>query len=386
MSWKEVTLMSQRLEFVCLAVKEGANISELCRRFNISRKTGYKFLNRFRDKGIKGLYDQTRKPRKSPNRTTKANEKMILDIRDKYPTWGGRKLKRRLEDLGFSNLPSPSTITAILQRHQRISMPESHKRRAFRRFCRPRPNDLWQMDFKGYFQALDGSCHPLTILDDHSRFSLCLAACNNQKKETVKHELEKVFRKYGLPLAILVDNGSPWGDRADSVHTKLTVWLMRLGIHVIHSRPYHPQTLGKDERFHRTLKADILDDCSFKTISECQGAFDQWRQVYNTERPHESLDMNVPASQYRMSHKRYPETLPVVEYDKTDFIRKVQNKGLISYKNQNYRVGGAFIGQKVAIRQSQHKNIFDIYFLNHKIKELHMKHKKETVTHVPEHV
>lgn len=386
MSWKEVTLMSQRIEFVCLALNEGSNISELCRRFNISRKTGYKFLNRFRDKGIKGLYDSSRKPKKCPGKTTKVVERMILELRDKHPTWGGRKLKRRLEDLGFSNLPSPSTITAILQRHQRISMPESQKHRAFRRFCRPRPNDLWQMDFKGYFQALDGSCHPLTILDDHSRFSLCLAACYNQKTETVKQELEKVFRKYGLPLAILVDNGSPWGDHADSVHTKLTVWLMRLGVHVIHSRPYHPQTLGKDERFHRTLKADILGDCSYKTVSECQGVFDQWRQVYNTERPHESLGMNVPASQYRMSHKHYPEIIPMVEYDKTDSIRKVFDKGRISYKNQYYRVGRAFIGQKVAIRRTQHKNIFDIYFLNHKIKEIHMKQNKETVTHVPEHV
>jgi transposase InsO family protein len=372
MSWKEVTIMSQRVEFINLAFQDGANISELCRRFKISRKTGYKFLNRYKTEGFKGLYDRSKKPRNSPYRTDKETENLILRIREKHPTWGGRKLKRRLEDLGYDHIPSPSTITTILQRHDKISMQESRKRQAFRRFCAKRPNDLWQMDFKGQFQARDGTCYPLTILDDHSRFSPCIAACSDQKKETVKEQLEKVFMAYGLPLAMLVDNGSPWGDHAESIHTKLTVWLMRLGIRVIHSRPYHPQTLGKEERFHRTLKEDVITDCSYRTIGECQDLFDRWRRIYNRERPHQALKMQVPALSYKMSHRRFPDRLPEIEYHENDIVRKVHDKGEISLRNKAYKVGRAFIGQNVAIRPTNKFNVFDVYFINHKIKQITM--------------
>jgi transposase InsO family protein len=372
MSWKEVTIMSQRVEFINLALQDDSNISELCRRFKISRKTGYKFLNRYETEGFNGLYDQPRRPINSPNRTDKGIEKLILNLRDKHPTWGGRKLKRRLEDLGHDNIPSPSTITAILQRHDKIFIQESQKRKAFQRFCAKRPNDLWQMDFKGQFQAHDGTCYPLTILDDHSRFSLCIAACRDKRKETVREKLENVFSTYGLPLVMLVDNGAPWGDHADSVHTKLTVWLMRLGIRVIHSRPYHPQTLGKEERFHRTLKEDVITECSYRTIEECQDIFDRWRAIYNRERPHEALDMQVPFLCYSMSHRPFPRLLPDIEYYKTDTVRKVHDKGKISFKNKSYKVGRAFIGQSVAIRPTNKINVFDVYFINHKISQIIM--------------
>ena len=370
MSWKEVTIMSQRVEFLNLALQDDSNISELCRRFKISRKTGYKFLKRYKAEGFEGLYDRPRKPINSPKRTDKGIEKLILTLREKHPSWGGRKLKRRLEDLGHSNIPSPSTITAILQRHDKISIQESLKRQALVRFCAERPNDLWQMDFKGQFQARDGTCHPLTILDDHSRFSLCIAACRDHRKETVKEKLEEVFSLYGMPLAMLVDNGSPWGDHADSVHTKLTVWLMRLEIRVIHSRPYHPQTLGKEERFHRTLKQDVIKDCHDRTINECQGLFDQWRKVYNLERPHQALDMQVPSKHYTMSHRPFPESLPEIEYHDIDAVRKVQSLGKISFKNKEYKVGRAFIGQRVAVRPTNKNNVFDVFFMNHKIKQI----------------
>jgi len=372
MSWKEVTIMSQRVEFINLAFQDDANISELCRRFKISRKTGYKFLNRYKSKGFKGLYDQPRRPINSPNRTDKAIEKLILNLREKHPTWGGRKLKRRLEDLGHQNIPSPSTITTILQRYDKIALQESLKRQAFRRFCAERPNDLWQMDFKGQFQARDGTCHPLTILDDHSRFSLCIAACRDQRKETVKKQLKRVFSTYGLPLVILVDNGSPWGDHADSVHTRLTVWLMRLGIRIIHSRPYHPQTLGKEERFHRTLKEDVIAGCGYRTIDECQGLFDRWRRIYNVERPHQALNMQVPSQSYKMSQRPFPISLAEIEYHDIDAVRKVQDQGKISFRNKNYKVGRAFIGQSVAIRPTNKINVFDVYFINHKISQFTM--------------
>lgn len=367
MSWKEVSLMSQRFDFVHLAVQPGANVSELCRRFQISRKTGYKFLNRFKQEGIIGICDRSRKPKTSPYSTDKKMETVILKLRERHSTWGGRKLKRRLEDMGYHHLPSVSTITAILRRNSQISDLESQKRKTYERFCAEHPNDLWQMDFKSYFPILDGSCYPLTILDDHSRFSLCIAACTNKRHQTVKDHLIQTFRIYGLPLRILVDNGSPWGDDPDSPYTKLTVWLMRLGIQVIHSRPYHPQTLGKDERFHRTLKEDILTVCSHKFFNQCQEVFDSWRRIYNTERPHEALNLEVPARHYQMSPRRLPEPLPEITYPDSDHIRKVQKKGEISFRGKEYKLGKAFVGQLVAIRPTCKHNVFDVYFMSHKI-------------------
>lgn len=171
MAWREVSVMNQRIEFVTLALAEGTNISELCQRFRISRKTGYKFLNRYKEQGKEGLQDCSRRPVNSPNKTGCEVEQLVLELRDKHPAWGGRKLKRRLEDLGHSAIPSPSTITSILRRNERISSAESQRHKPWKRFEAQRPNDLWQMDFKGYFPIRDGQCYPLTVVDDNSRYA-----------------------------------------------------------------------------------------------------------------------------------------------------------------------------------------------------------------------
>lgn len=367
MSWKEVSIMSQRLEFVLMALQEGANISELCRRFTISRPTGYKYLHRFKEEGIEGLLDQSKRPHHSPNITDSQIEQTILALRDKHPVWGGRKLKARLESIGYMDIPSPSTVTEILRRNNRLSKEASEIRETPHRFQAEKPNDLWQMDFKGYFQARDGCCHPLTVLDDHSRYSLCIGVCRNQRRDTVKQHLIDVFRKYGLPYSMLTDNGPPWGSESATKFTKLSVWLMRLGIKIKHSRPYHPQTLGKDERFHRTLKAEVLHYCRDKYINQCQQIFDVWRNVYNTERPHEALQMKTPVSRYQVSNRQYPEKLTDVEYGPEDQIRKVHEHGKISYKNRPCRVGKAFAGQYVAIRPTNVDGKYNVYFCNHKI-------------------
>ncbi len=211
MGWKEVTKMSERIEFVTLALKERTAFSELCSRFGISRKTGYKFVGRYREEGMEGLCDRSRRPKNTPRATAARMERVILDLRDEHPAWGGRKLKRRAEDIGYEGVPSPSTITEILRRNGRIASEESEKHMGWRRFEAERPNDMWQMDFKGDFPIREGRCHPLTVLDDHSRYALCIGACGNERKETVEGHLRGVFRKYGLPRAILTDNGSPWG-------------------------------------------------------------------------------------------------------------------------------------------------------------------------------
>ena len=367
MPWKEVSIMSQRLEFVTLATGENANLRHLCRCFGISPNTAYKWLDRFRADGINGLADRSRRPHNSPVRTPKEMETAIIKLRGKHPAWGGRKLERRLLDLDRTGVPRASTITAILKRHDLLDPKESAKHKAFRRFERAEPNELWQMDFKGEFKLSRGHCYPLTILDDHSRFAIALEACARCNKIVTQTAMIKIFRRYGLPQWITCDNGSPWGSGGRSYYTALGVWLMRLGVGISHSRPHHPQTQGKDERFHRTLKAEVLQYRQGTTLADWQLHFDRWRVIYNTERPHEALSMAVPASRYQPSHRRYPEQLPAIEYGPSDIVRKVRYYGHIKYAGQEYHVGKAFYGLHVALRPTNTDGLFDVFFCQHKI-------------------
>ena len=296
MPWKEVSIMSQRLEFVTLATAAKANIRHLCRCYGISSATAYKWLQRFQSTGVNGLEDRSRRPHHSPFRSAVEMEETIINLRCKHPAWGGRKLRARLLALDHATVPSSSTITAILRRHQLLDPKESAKHQAFQRYERASPNELWQMDFKGEFKLPQGHCYPLTILDDHSRFAIALQACARNTRNITQAALIQVFRRYGLPDRITCDNGSPWGSRGRGYYTGLGVWLMRLGVGVSHSRPHHPQTQGKDERFHRTLEAEVLRYQHCGTLTQWQRQFDRWRVVYNTERPHEALAMAVPAS------------------------------------------------------------------------------------------
>ena len=373
MPWKEVTQMSLRYEFVKFTLVDGSNISELCRRFNISRKTGYKWISRFLKEGYSGLTDLSRRPKTSPNRTCKVLENEILKVRKLHPAWGGRKLNKRLKDLGWQQVPAPSTITAILRRNGCIDPSESLKHSAWQRFEAEAPNDLWQIDFKGHFASEQRRCHPLTVLDDHSRYSLCLQACSDEKTMTVRQRLTLILRRYGLPKQMLMDNGPPWGSGKRHIFTPLTAWLIRQGISIIHSRPYHPQTLGKDERFHRTFKAEVGQYCVGLTLEQCQKRFDTWRHVYNLQRPHEALDMQVPASRYQPSRWQYQESPSSIEYGPDDQVRIVQQGGRISYRGHAYRVPKALYGQRVAVRSTESDGLFDVYFCNQKVAQLIIK-------------
>lgn len=368
MSWMS-SIMVQRSEFVRLAGVEGQEFSEVCSRFGISRKTGYKWMTRFREEGESGLVDRSRRPKKSPGKSSTKTESMILKLREKHPRWGGRKLRQRLLDLDRRNVPSASTITSILGRHGLLSeLDGAGEQRTVQRFERESPNELWQMDFKGHFAMVGGGrCHPLTVLDDHSRYSIGIRACENEQACTVMGELVTMFRQYGLPVQMLMDNGSPWGDSGGQPWTIVTSWLVRLGIRVSHIRPHHPQTQGKDERFHRTLKAEVLRDRSHLDLSACQRDFDPWREVYNRERPHESLGMKVPASRYRMSERRYPEELPSIEYGTELDVRRVQSSGLMSFKGYEIRIGKAFTGQPVGLLLSATEGLYEIFFCHQRI-------------------
>ena len=298
MPFREVSIVDQRREFIAFAMKEGANIRELCRRFGISRQTAYKWLERYRREGLAGLSDHSRRPKTSPRRTAPTMEAKVLGLRDlSNNVWGGRTIKFRLEKLGETGVPAASTITEILRRYDRLTEAGATAHPGpWQRFERPSPNELWQMDYKGHIAMHGGGrCHPLTVLDDHSRYNIVLAACGDERGETVSGHLRPAFRCYGLPLAMLMDNGTPWGEPSGDSYTGFTVWLMRLGIKVLHGRPYHPQTQGKEERFHRTLKAEVFNGKSFRDLADCQRAFDKWRPRYNHERPHQAIGMATPA-------------------------------------------------------------------------------------------
>jgi transposase InsO family protein len=370
MPWQEVSTVSLRCEFVALAAAEGANLRELCRRFGISPKTGYKWLARHRAAGPAGLADRSRRPRSCPHATAADAEAAVLGLRDQHPAWGGRKLRRRLLDLGHAAVPSPSTITAILRRHGRLGG-RAGQPRSWRRFEHPAPNRLWQMDFKGHFATAAGRCHPLTVLDDHSRYALGLAACPDERAGTVRGRLTELFRRYGLPDRVLCDNGPPWGSAgAAEPYTELAVWLLRLGVGVGHGRAYHPQTQGKDERFHRTLDVELLQGRRFGDLAACQGLFDAWRGVYNHQRPHEALGLAVPASRYRPSDRAFPESPPALEYHAADAVRRVGADGSVSFRGRPWRVGKAFRGQPVGVRATAEDGVWAVYFGAHPVASL----------------
>ena len=367
MPWKECSSVSEREEFVNLVALESSNVSVLCGRFGISRKTGYKWLERYESAGRAALFDRSRRPHRSPEKTCEAMETAVLSVRTQHPAWGGRKIRRVLLNAGHQEVPSASTITAILHRHGLIAETESGKRHAWIRFEHAHPNDLWQMDFKGHFAMDHDRCHPLTVLDDHSRYCVGLEACDNERTGTVRERLTAVFRRYGLPHRMLMDNGSPWGNDRDHPWTPLTAWLLRLGVGVSHGRPYHPQTQGKDERFHRTLKAEVLSGRTFENLPACQNAFNDWRETYNVRRPHEALNLDTPITRYAVSPRSFPEALPPIEYGPGDTVRRVQDGGQITLKNREYRVGNAFRGYPVALRPTLCNGVLDVYFCTERV-------------------
>lgn len=374
MPWKEVSTVSLREAFIEQALQEGANISELCRSYAISRKTGYKWLARYRQEGRAGLSDRSRRPQSSPNRTPETVEAAILEVRQAHPTWSGYKIKAYLQRKGRGDLPAHSTINAILQRQGQIDPQESQKHKAFQRFERDLPNQLWQMDFKGNFPlTAGGRCHPLTVLDDHSRFLLGLRACPNETQATVQGHLTSIFRQYGLPEQMLMDNGAPWGDDRDTPYTAFGAWLIRLGIHISHGRPYHPQTQGKDERLHRTFQEDVLDHQELSDLIDSQLHFDLWRDIYNYERPHAALQMAVPADRYAPSPRPFPEQLPPILYDPSASVRMVDQTGKISFHHRTFRVGRAFRHYPVALLPTELDGNYVVFFCQQEIAQISLR-------------
>lgn len=356
--------MSERQEFAELASKPGVNMRELCRRFDISPTLGYKLLNRFLEEGESGLVERSRRPHHSPRRTEAAVEASILALRDQTH-WGARKIARVLSDESELTLKRP-TVHSILRRNGKVDPVESAKHRAWHRFEHEEPNDLWQMDFMGPVTTARGRYEPLTLIDDHSRFNLCLRVCVDQKTETVQTVLGEVFSRYGLPRRMTMDNGSPWGDDGLVLLTKLTAWLIRLSVRVSHSRPYHPQTQGKDERLHRTIRDEVTNHLVCSDREHLQEVLDVFRQRYNYRRPHEALGDQRPADRYRPSTRSMPPVLLPIEYGEGVQTRHVDSQGKISFQGIKLRVGRGCSGMVVGLRPMIEDRI-EVYFCHQQI-------------------
>lgn len=317
--------MKQREDFV-LSVKAGQKtISALCREYGISRKTGYKWLKRAKEG--RRLADASRRPNRQPSKTAQETERIIIDIRAKNPTWGGKKIKAVLEAVGVEGVPSAKTCGNILKRNGMIDPEEAKKHIAYQRFERDACNQLWQIDFKGDFLLGDGSrCYPLDILDDHSRF--CIKIAPKNATTGTKESVLEAFLEFGLPDSILTDNGAQFSGFRGG-YTQFERWLMDLDVFPIHGRIMHPQTQGKIERFHRTMKAEALRNTP-ANLEQAKKQLSDWRWCYNELRPHEALGMKAPASVYCASTRRY-EPPRDFDYPSNAKMIKVNNWGYLRF-------------------------------------------------------
>jgi transposase InsO family protein len=368
--WNEESVMNQRHRLIEQLLLPNANVSEVCRSFKVSRKTAYKWLSRYQEEGLTSLRDRSKQPITQPQKVSSEMEERIVKLHKENPYWGPRKLRDYLLHVKkMSDLPSHTTFSRVLKRHDCHVITSNKSKPAQLRFEREFPNDLWQMDFKGSFMTEDKRCYPLTILDDCSRFSITLTACDNETSGVVKGHLTTIFHEFGLPNQINVDNGNPWGSADLTSYTSLQVWLMKLGIKVTHSMPFHPQTNGKDERFHRTLKLEVLHQRNYKR-KEIQEVFDLWRHKYNYERPHEALNGKTPSHKYYTSSKRFLDKPESFEYEEGIPKKVHQTNGTFRFKGERFKAGKAFGGEFIAIKETDKADEFAIFFMDNFIKKV----------------
>jgi transposase InsO family protein len=363
-----------REELCRLALSERANRRQLCRRFKVSPTTLYKWLRRYRAGGPAGLGERSRRPHHSPSRTPAELEAAVLLVRRDNPVWGGRKIAASLQRQGRAP-PSPATVTAILRRHG--APMQAAGQQAWRRFEHASPNALWQMDFKGPVAFGRGALHPLTVVDDHSRYAVLLHAADNERHQTVQDAVQAAFERYGLPEIILTDNGSPWGSAgggggetaAERTLTRFGVWLIEHGVAPWHSAPLHPQSHGKNERFNRTLKAELLGR-RFADLAEAQREFDAWRHRYNHHRPHDALDLAVPADRYQTSARSFTPKVAPFGYGPDDIVRVVDAAANISVHGRRWKASRALVGKQVALRPTERDGVFALLFRHVTVKSI----------------
>lgn len=367
MPWKVDCVMSQR-DDLCMQVRYGGrSVKDVAADFDVSRTTAHKWLRRWDEERHDGMVDRSRCPHHSPERTPAHIEQAICELRQQHRTWGPEKLRHVLLGRPLEGVPSERTVARILKRNGMID-PPAEAVEATTRFERSEPNELWQLDFKSrlYLPVKPRvRVFPMTIIDDHSRFNLCLQANENSQFVTVWPVLWDVMGHYGLPDAILTDNDSIFRGHQGGV-TRLTGYLIRLGIRHLSGRAYHPQTQGKVERLHRTIQADVLNAAEYRSVEQLQAAFDEFRDVYNHQRPHQSLRLDVPGQHYRPSRRRRPDELPPVEYEKGAVLRRVWQNGAIRLRACRVHIGEGLAGEKVEIVDLG--AVFEVRYAGHLIR------------------
>lgn len=365
MSWKECSIMDERMKFVSRLV-DGEKMSELCREFNISRKTGYKFYNRYQQEGMAGFYDKSRKPLNSANRLVSRIENLIIEIKREFPTWGARKIRERVKRKHSEIiLPALSTIHAVLSRHDLVkSKKKRYKSQGTELSKADRPNELWSADFKGQFKLKNGKyCYPLTITDNVSRFILACESLDSVAEQTAFPVFERVFKEYGLPNSIRTDNGVPFANARTIFNlSKLSVWWHRLGIKVERIEPGHPEQNGRHERMHRTLKEETTKPAANNFLQQ-QEKFDLFMHHFNSERPHEALDMKYPSEVHLSSQNAYFE-LEDLEYPKCDYTRKVGKCGIIQFFQKKVYISTVLGFQHVGVKKVD-EEVWKVSFMDY---------------------
>jgi len=353
MPWKETDVLSLRVEFVVRARSGEESISDLCREFGVSRKTGHKWLSRYEEGRYSALSDRSRRPKRQPNKTPKVIEDRVVELRLEYG-WSGPKLQVLLDKEGV--LLSTATIDRIIKRRGLVSKEASGKP-ATKRFERSRPNELWQMDFKGeYLLRGGGRCYPLSILDDHSRFAVGVFALSRPSRELVQPCVERCFEAYGVPEAMLMDHGTPWWNTSNAHGlTRLSVSLIKQGVRLIFGSIAHPQTQGKVERFHRTMKQEMKHRGVPQSVQGIGEALSRFRQVYNEIRPHEALGMDVPSARYTPSQRAYDPNPPQWEYPAGAEVKRVTDAGNLVYKGRQYYACKALAREPVWCREVENR-------------------------------
>ena len=359
MPWRVSHVMNERMRFV-VRLQEGERMTDLCREFGISRKTGYKFRQRYREFGPGGLFDESRRPLRPANETPEEIKRLILALKRERPTWGAKKLRSVLEQ-GHPGirLPVLSTIQLLLAKNGLVKRQRRRRHRGL--FFQKQwtessaPNEVWSADFKGQFRMGNGAyCYPLTISDHYSRYLISCEGLDSTNVLAAKGVFESAFRQHGLPRVIRTNNGPPFATTGIAGLSRLSVWWMRLGIGIERIEPGHPEQNGRHERMHLTLKQHATRPPAGNLLQQ-QERFDDFVEEYNSVRPHEGLDMRRPADLYSRSRRDYPDSLPDPEYPLHDMVRGVSNVGKVHLigRSKDFFIGAALGGQKLGLRETE---------------------------------
>ena len=365
MPWESKTVEELRKEFI-IAAENSSNFSLLCREFGITRRTGYKWIERAKETG--DLSDRSHARKSINNKTDEKTEKLILSLRADNPGWGGKTLRKVLINNGYEDLPCVKTFNNILKRNGCISQEESLKHTPFIRFEKEKCNEMWQTDFKGEFLTADGKyCYPLDIMDDHSRFLIKIKPSTTTANVVIPC-FKEAFYEYGMPNSILSDNGCQFAGFRQG-YTQFEKWLMNNDILPIHGRIKHPQTQGKIERFHRTMKSELLKHQVFEDVFDADKALQNWRYKYNNIRPHEALNMKCPADVYIPSSREYTDKLKEYEYGGQYHVIKINSWGYARFDKWQVYLSETMIDEYIEFRPNPLGDSFVACYRNFKIAE-----------------